>query len=162
MSFVERTLPHVSSHACALWVSFPGTIYTLQLLGESGCSGAPVFDACSSEQADEQADEQAERPADERALQPMDIAEVNVVAEPQTATAPARPFLLIHIAKTGGTSVVETLGTNQIQPGYGRSITQSPASAAACEGVPEVQARGERPNAGPQIASHALAISRPS
>jgi hypothetical protein len=85
MSFVERTLPHVSSHACALWVSFPGTIYTLQLLGESGCSGAPVFDACSSEQADEQAAEQAERPADERALQPMDIAEVNVVAEPQTA-----------------------------------------------------------------------------
>ena len=44
MPFVERTLPRVRSHACALWVGFPGTIYMLQLLAESGCEGAPLFD----------------------------------------------------------------------------------------------------------------------
>ena len=34
----------------ALWVSFPGSIYTLQLLAADGCEAAttPVFDACSA------------------------------------------------------------------------------------------------------------------
>lgn len=48
--YLERLIPDQTRHgaapACALWVSFPGTTFTLQLVAESGCDRqtTPTFD----------------------------------------------------------------------------------------------------------------------